>query len=319
VLTRQLLAMSRKQVLELRVIDVNEVISDFHGMLRRLTREDIEIELRLAPDVGRVRADASQINQVVMNLALNAADAMEHGGRLCIETANVELAADANTRTPIPPGPYVALSVSDTGAGIEAETLERIFDPFFTTKERGRGTGLGLATVLGIASQHGGSTSVESRTGEGSTFRVYLPRVDEALGAGDFASEEERGQRGSETILVMEDQEMVRKFSQTVLSRHGYEVLAPANVEEALELARSHRGPIHLLLTDVIMPGMNGSALWERLRSDRPQLKVLFMSGYTDDVIAPHGVEEAQGPFLQKPFSVKRLTEKVRMALDAAG
>jgi len=319
VLTRQLLAMSRKQVLELRVININDVIVDFHGMLRRLTREDIEIELRLAPDVGRVRADASQINQIVMNLALNAADSMSHGGRLRIETANVELGADANTRTPIPPGPYVVLSLSDTGSGMEAETLARIFDPFFTTKERGRGTGLGLATVLGIASQHGGSTSVESRPGEGSTFRVYLPKVDEALEARRTAPEETGEQRGSETILVMEDDEMVRKLSQNVLRHHGYEVLAPESVEEALELASGHRSPIHLLLTDVVMPGMNGSVLWQRLRSDRPQLKVLFMSGYTDDVIAHHGVEEEHAPFLQKPFSVKSLTEKVRMVLDAAG
>jgi two-component system cell cycle sensor histidine kinase/response regulator CckA len=315
-LTRQLLAVSRKQVLEFQVLDINSVLSEVRGILRHLVREDIEIELLPGPDLGLVRADASQVHQTVVNLVVNACDAMPEGGRLRIETQNALLGAGSDTRGEIPPGPYVALIISDTGAGILPELLPRIFDPFFTTKARGRGTGLGLATVFGIASQHGGSLAVESTPGEGSTFRVYFPRVDGPTVSPERNAVEVKQLRGSETVLVMEDDESVRALTRDMLTHLGYEVLAPETIEQALELVASHPSSIHLLLTDVVMPGMSGHKLCEKARSLRPDLKVLFMSGYADDEIANHVLVGDRPSFLQKPFSVKNLGEKLRAVLD---
>jgi PAS domain S-box-containing protein len=317
-LTRQLLTFSRKQVLQPKVIDLNEAVSEMEKMLRRVIGEDIDLRTSLQPEPARVKADPGQIEQVLMNLAVNARDAMPDGGKLLIETKNVVLDEDyARLHVDVTPGPHVVLTVKDTGAGMNEETLGRIFEPFFTTKPVGWGTGLGLSTVYGIVRQAGGSIHVESAVGEGTTFNIYLKRVDELLddrrGAEDAVS-----LRGAETILLAEDDEMVRDLTSAILRASGYRVLEAANGGAALMICERHEEEIHLLLTDVIMPEMNGRELAQRLLDLRPSMQVLYMSGYTADAIAHHGVLDSNFPLLQKPFTPAALAHKVRSVLGTA-
>ena len=317
-LTRQLLAFSRKQILQPKVLDLNAHVSNMDKMLRRMIGENIELMTLLAKDLGRTKADPGQIEQVILNLAVNARDAMLNGGKLTIETANIEL--DENyTRSHIgvTPGHYVMLSVSDTGVGIAREVKERIFEPFFTTKEKGKGTGLGLSTVFGIIQQSGGNIWVYSEPGLGTTFKIYLPRIEEDTESLKPSAVSTKSLQGSETILLVEDEEIVRKLACTILQKNGYEVLEAPNGEEALRIVQGQNGnPIHLLVTDVVMPGMSGRQLADRLERVRPGTKVLFMSGYTDDTIVHHGVLDPGIAYIQKPFTPDALASKVRDILD---
>jgi CheY-like chemotaxis protein len=316
-LTKQLLAFSRQQVLTPTVLNLNTLISDMEGMLPRLLGEDIEVALALDPDLGRVKADQSQIEQIIMNLAVNARDAMPTGGRLKIRTANVEIdQAYTRSHTGSTAGIYVLMAVTDTGTGMDKGTLAHIFEPFFTTKELGKGTGLGLATVYGIVKQSNGYIWVESAAGKGSSFEIYLPRQ-----VGQPAAEQPRvdpGEilRGSESILLVEDAEPLRKLAQTFLEGAGFRVLPAANGEEALDAAARHPATLDLLLTDVVMPGMNGRILAEQLLARQPGIRVLYMSGYTDSFIAGHGVLEEGIHLLRKPFTEEVLVRKVREVLD---
>jgi len=317
-LTHQLLAFSRKQLLAPQVLDLNALITDVEKMLRRLVREDVEFRTVLAPDLGAVRADPGQLEQVIVNLAVNAGDAMPQGGNLTVETANVDLdEAYAQAHVPLVPGRYAMLAVSDTGVGMDAQVKSHIFEPFFTTKEKGKGTGLGLATVYGIVKQSDGYIWVYSEPGQGTTFKVYLPRVEAAAEPPAPKPVAPASLRGSETVLVAEDEEAVRNLIRRVLVAHGYAVLAAGDGQEALRLANTHDGPIHLLLTDVVMPNMNGRQLAERVVSARRKTKVLYLSGYTDDAIVRHGVLEPGIAFLQKPFTPQGLARKLREVLDA--
>lgn len=319
VLTRQLLAFSRNQVLELKPIHLNRVVTDLEDMLRRIIGEDIELDLILAPDLGTTRADASQLEQVLMNLVVNARDAMPGGGKLTIETANADFdEAFAAQHVDLTPGPYVLLSVSDSGCGMDQRTRSRIFEPFFTTKERGKGTGLGLATVYGIVNQCGGHIRVDSEPGSGTTFKIALPRETSAISLPSVFSPSGDASRGTETLLLVEDDESVRELAKEILRSAGYTVLVAATAEAGLRLSAEHGGKIHLLLTDVIMPGMSGDAMAEQLRSARPEMKVLFMSGYFDNAIAPGGVLGAGMRFLGKPITIETLTQKVRETIDEA-
>jgi len=319
-LTRQLLAFSRRQILELRVVDVNAVVTSMQSLLRRLIGEHIELTVRPDPSLARVKADPGQLEQIVMNLAVNARDAMPQGGHLTIETQNATLdAAYARSHPGAEPGPYVMLAVSDTGIGMDAETQSRVFEPFFTTKEVGKGTGLGLAMVYGIVKQSGGYIALSSELGHGTMFELYLPRVDaseEVVGT-TAGSGEMPG--GSEIVLLVEDEGDVRDLAREILEGLGYTVLTAGSPEDALEIGRQRREPIHLLLTDVIMPGMSGRVLADRLRAARPDLRVLYTSGYTDDAIDRHGVLDAGMAFLQKPFTPEALARKVGEVLRAAG
>jgi len=317
-LTRQLLAFSRKQVLEMRVLDLNELVADMDKMLRRLLGEDIDVLTKLDPALGAVRADAGQLEQVIVNLAVNARDAMPDGGRLTIETRNAELDDSyAREHVPVQPGRYVMLAVSDTGAGMSAETMSHVFEPFFTTKEAGKGTGLGLATVYGIVKQSGGYVWCYSERGEGTSFKVYLPRVDAPVD--QFPARVALPRTvGSETILLVEDEVGVRALTRRLLERHGYTVLEAGTADAALGLSRDHVGPIHLLLADVVLPGASGPTLADELRSRRAQLKVLFMSGYTEDAIVHRGVLKPNTAFINKPFSADSLAAKIREVLDTA-
>ena len=284
-------------------------------MLQRLIGEGIALKTILGESLGRVLADPDQIHQVIMNLALNARDAMPNGGKLKIETANVEFRESSTAIRPDTiPGCYVLMTVTDDGHGMDEPTRQRIFEPFFTTKEVGKGTGLGLATVYGIIRQSGGWIDVSSEVGTGTSFKVFLPRIDKRLAPGLGGSGVSTG-RGSETILVVEDQEAVRCFAVAALKQYGYPVIEASNGNETIAIAKAHRGPIHLLLTDVVMPGMNGKELSERLKRLRPNLKVLFISGYPADVIAHRGVLDAGVAFLNKPFSPEELAQKVREVL----
>ncbi len=314
-LTRQLLAFGRQQVLEPQQLDLNDVVSRVERLLRRLVGENVALRAELAGDLGTVRADPSQVEQVIVNLAVNARDAMPHGGDLTIETANVELDPRYVERhSLVPPGAYVLLAVTDTGSGMDAETLRRAFEPFFTTKPKGTGTGLGLATVYGIVKQSGGYVWVYSEPGHGTTFKVYLPRTYAAPSATPVP-EPVVSLAGSETVLVVEDQPELRELARRVLAGHGYHVLVATQGVDALRVAE-HAGPIDLLITDVIMPGMSGREVALLLGAIRPDLKVLYVSGYPDESIVHHGVLEAGIAFLQKPFSADALARKVRRVLD---
>ncbi|MCI0461353.1 MAG: PAS domain S-box protein [Gemmataceae bacterium] len=316
-LTRQLLAFGRKQVLQVQVLDLNTLVSNLEKMLRRLIGEDIEIVIEQEPLLGQVKADPGQIEQVLLNLAVNARDAMPRGGTLTLTTANVDLDdAWAHSRPETVPGPYVQLAVRDTGCGMNAETKARIFEPFFTTKEVGKGTGLGLATVYGIVKQSDGHIEVESELGHGATFRVYLPRLEKL--APDSLSLEEPASipRGKETVLLVEDEENVRQFLHYSLRLSGYRVLEAGSGQEALTLCEQHKGEIDLLVTDVIMPHMNGRELAERATTIQPDLRVLYISGYTDNVLDNHGILAPGTAFLYKPVTPKALAEKVREVLD---
>jgi two-component system, cell cycle sensor histidine kinase and response regulator CckA len=317
-LTRQLLAFSRQQVLEPVIVNLNTLVSDMEKMLPRLIGEDVALELNLEPELQQVKADLSQIEQVIMNLAVNARDAMPNGGKLTIQTANVELDLAYTRQHPgSRVGPYVMLAVRDTGTGIDPEIQSQIFEPFFTTKERDKGTGLGLATVYGVVKQSGGYIAVDSEKGKGACFSVYLPRVGQTVSPVETKTGQPASIRGSETVLLVEDAEALRKLANMFLRDCGYRVLTAADGMEALELARSHSGPIHLLLTDVVMPGINGRVLGERLAPLQPGMKVLYMSGYTDSFIAGHGVLEAGTHLLHKPFTQETLARKVREVLDS--
>ena len=314
-LTRQLLMFSRQQVVEPKVLDLGELLSGVDKMLQRVVGEDIVLTKISGPALGRVRADPGSIEQVIMNLAVNARDAMPIGGRLTMEVANVML-DDAFTTTHLgsTTGPHVMLSVSDTGTGMDEATLARIFEPFFTTKEKGRGTGLGLSTVFGIVQQHHGTVWVYSEVGLGTTFKIYLPRIDVVADARATVAVTTR--RGSETILLVEDEDQVREVANGILRRHGYTVLVARTPGEALLCCEQHAGPIHLLLSDVVMPQMSGPLLAKRLVKMRPDMRVLCMSGYTDDAAVRHGVIDAELAYLQKPLTVEALTGKVRSVLD---
>jgi two-component system, cell cycle sensor histidine kinase and response regulator CckA len=318
-LTKQLLAFSRQQVLTPAVLDLNTLVLDLEKTLLRLLGEDIQISMELSPGLEKVKADRSQIEQVILNLAINSRDAMPSGGRLRIHTANSDLdQAYTRTHPGSTVGSYVLLTVSDTGIGMDGETLAHIFEPFFTTKEPGKGTGLGLATVYGVVKQSNGYIWVESAPGKGAAFQVYLPRY-----SGEPVVEEQKGDRGnrlagSESILLVEDAEPLRKLAQKFLETGGFRVISAASGEEALQAAAQHAGTFDLLLTDVVMPGMNGRTLAERLLPREPGMKVLFMSGYTDSFIAGHGVLQEGIHLLHKPFTEEALLQKVREVLDGA-
>jgi two-component system cell cycle sensor histidine kinase/response regulator CckA len=317
-LTRQLLAFSRQQVLEPAILNLNTLVSDMEKMLPRLIGEDIQLILVLDPAIGQVKADPGQIEQVLMNLAVNARDAMPDGGKLKIQTANAELdAAFAYEHPGSVPGQYVMLAVTDTGTGMDPETQAQIFEPFFTTKERDKGTGLGLATVYGVVKQSSGYITVESETGKGALFKIYLPRIEQPVPTRCESSQGPLTVRGCETILLVEDAEPLRKLARMFLSDNGYQVLTAADGSEAQQIAAQNPGPIHLLLTDVVMPGINGRVLAERLAPRHPAMKVLYMSGYTDSFIAGHGVLEEGIHLLHKPFTEEALLRKVRELLDA--
>src|SRR5438552_3078339 len=317
ILTRQLLAFSRQQVLEPRVLDPNALVADMNKVLRRLIGEDIELLTVLADRVGAIKGDGGQLEQVIMNLAVNARDAMPAGGKLTIETANAELdEAYAHSHEPVRPGPYVMLAMSDTGSGMSEEVKARTFEPFFTTKEPGKGTGLGLATVYGIVKQSSGYIWVYSEVGKGTTFKVYLPRVAEPAETLAAAPRAPKPRGGTETVLLVEDDELVRALARRVLARAGYQVLEASNGGGALLAAERHQGPVHLMVTDVVMPGLNGRELAARLKPLRPDMKVLYVSGYTDRAIAHQGVLEPGVAFLEKPFAPDALARKVREVLD---
>ena len=315
-LTSQLLAFSRKLVLKPTVINLNTVVADMESMVRRLLGEDIDIVVELAEDLGRVKADPGQIEQVIMNLAVNARDAMPLGGKLTVETQNMVLDQSYTREHPeVTPGQFVLLSVADTGSGMSAEAQERIFEPFYTTKQLGKGTGLGLATVYGIVKQSGGNILVYSEEGQGTAFKVYLPRVDAPVTSTD-RSHEAVPTGGSETVLIVEDESAVRRLAERILRKGGYEVLAAANGGEALLLCEQHGTGVDMLLTDVVMPRMSGRELAGRLVEHCPELKVLYMSGYTDNAIVHHGVLDEGMSFISKPFSAAELAFKVRQILD---
>ncbi len=317
-LTHQLLAFSRRQVLKPQVLVLNSVIDDMEKMLRRLIGADIDLVTTLEKNLGQVTADPGQMEQILLNLVVNARDAMPQGGKLTIETANVVLGESyAANHVTAKPGPHVMLAVSDTGMGMDAEVQKHIFEPFFTTKEVGKGTGLGLSTVYGIVKQSEGNVWVYSEPGMGTTFKIYLPRVDKPVEAIESKPAEATIPGGTETILLVEDEPSVRLLVRTTLESNGYQVLEATNGAEALLIGEQHQGRIHFLLTDLVMPGISGRVLAEQLVPRRPELKVLFLSGYTDDVVVRHGALDANMAFLQKPFTPDALARKVREVMDA--
>ena len=317
-LTRQLLAFSRKQILEPTVLDLTAVVTGLTSMLQRLIGEDIEFAIVPGMGAGRVLADQGQLEQVLMNLVVNARDAMPHGGRLTIQTARVEIDRAFTALHPeVVPGVYAMLAVSDTGRGMNPEVQARIFEPFFTTKEVGKGSGLGLSTVYGIVRQHEGCITVESELGRGSTFRVYLSRVADEAEASVPVATPTKTPRGVETLLVVEDEAEVRALVRDALAMTGYKVLEAADGRAALRIAEEEAGDIHLLVTDVVMPGLNGAQVADRIKASHPETRVLYMSGYTDDRIGHHGVLTPGTILLSKPFTPDALARKVREALDA--
>jgi PAS domain S-box-containing protein len=316
-LTRQLLAFSRKQVLRPQVVDLNEIVAGMERMLRRVIGVDIDLVVLQDPNLASVAVDPGQMDQVILNLVVNARDAMPDGGRLTIETANVRIAAGCAARSlAARPGSYVRLRVSDSGCGMDAETRRHIFEPFFTTKEEGKGTGLGLATVFGIVKQSNGEIEVHSEPGNGTTFDIYLPQTGDTPGASPEAAPEESAAEGTETILVAEDEESVRQLVCEVLAARGYQVLPARDGAEALALSRDHHGPVHLVLTDVMMPGMSGPTLVDHLRAERSEIRALYMSANAEVVFARRGESAGDVPFIQKPFSPRVLAAKVREVID---
>jgi signal transduction histidine kinase len=314
-ITQQLLAFSRKQILQPEVVDLNALIATAAPRLQQLAGEQVDLVLTRQDGLGRVRVDPDQIEQVLVNLALNARDAMPRGGRLMLQTANAELdSVYARAQVGIRPGPHVALVVSDTGVGMDADTKARLFEPFFTTKGPGKGSGLGLATVYGIVKQSGGSLRVYSELGLGTTFRIYFPRVEEPV-AESTSRVPTADAPGLETVLLVEDDDDVRDLARDILQTHGYTVLEAGNAAAALAVAEQHRGPIHAMLTDVVMPETNGLRLAEGIALLRPETKVLYMSGHAHDADAPHGAGSL-APFLQKPFAPAELRTKIRAVLD---
>jgi PAS domain S-box-containing protein len=314
-LTRQLLAFSRKQLLELKVVDVNAIVQDMERLLRPLIGESVEFSTQLTQEAAHTRADAGQLEQVLMNLVVNAKDAMSSGGKLTMHTRNIVV--DEKFRrgqTFIRPGNYVLLSVRDTGMGMDKETQSRIFEPFFTTKEKGKGTGLGLSTVYGIVKQSGGYVMVQSEEGHGTTFDIYLPRV-EGVAEKQVPPAAQKIRGGSETVLLVEDEESVRHLVRDTLAARGYRVVEAENGEAGITAAGLHKGAIHLVITDVVMPGMGGRELIKQLAQSRPEAKVLYLSGYTEDAIISEGTIERGAAFLQKPFTLQNLSRKVREIL----
>lgn len=317
-LTRQLLAFSRKQVLQPKVLDLNEVVAQADTMLRRLIGEDIDIVTKLEPNLDPVKFDPGQIDQILMNLAVNARDAMPHGGKLTIETDNIELDEEyARTHADAHTGPHVMIAMTDTGTGMDAQTVKRIFEPFFTTKDVGKGTGLGLSTVYGIVKQSGGNIWVYSEPGRGTTFKIYLPRAEESVSAKARSGSRPPVPLGQGRILVVEDDKDVRNLIQTVLESGGYTVIAAGNPQDAMAACERHAGEIRLLLTDVVMPGMGGRELAEKLLARWPAMKVVFMSGYTDNAIVHHGVLDPGLHFIEKPILPKVLLERIAGFLGA--
>jgi CheY-like chemotaxis protein len=315
-LTRQLLAFSRRQMLQPQLVDINRLVRQLEKLLRRLISEDVELVTALAADLRPVTVDPASVEQILVNLAVNARDAMPSGGRLTIETANVELDdASAAAESAMTPGSYVMIAVSDTGVGMDASTRARVFEPFFTTKEQGKGSGLGLATVYGMVKQSRGYIWVDSEPGRGATFKAYLPAT--AQPSGTQAPASEAGDPvGSETVLLVEDEDAVRALAREVLRRHGYVVLEARHGVDALRVAERHADEIHLLIADVVMPHMSGRELAERLATVRPAMKILFMSGYTDHALV-HDDVTPTAAFLQKPFTPEVLARRVRRILDA--
>jgi PAS domain S-box-containing protein len=318
-LTRQLLAFSRQQVIKPSLVVLEEVVEASTKMLQRLIGEDVDLVTRLNDTMATVLIDPGQLEQVIMNLAVNARDAMPTGGKLTIETSTVELTAqDARAFGNPTTGRFAMLAASDTGVGMDEQTRARIFEPFFTTKDQGKGTGLGLATVYGIVNQSGGFIWVYSEPGKGATFKIYLPLVENASATAQVSKGDEITPRGSETILLVEDSDGVRDIARRVLEQQGYHVIEAPSPTTALDTARDFKGVIDLLLTDVVMPGMSGRILAEKFAQDHPRAKLLFMSGYTDDAVVRHGVLSEKTPYLQKPFSPHALAQRVRDVLDAA-
>ncbi len=318
-LTRQLLAFSRQQVMDPRVLDINSVVKDMEKMLKRLIGEDIQLKTSLDPDLVRIKADQSQIEQVFLNLAVNARDAMPSGGELRLQTSNFHMDQEFVSRYPYPVlvGDYVLLTVSDTGVGMDAATKARVFEPFFTTKEKGKGTGLGLSMVYGVVKQSGGYIEVVSEPGAGACFNIYLPKAEATADAGRSAAKVTPDLKGHETILLVEDETSLRKLSRHLLEMCGYQVLEAENGADAIRVSDDTKGQIDLLLTDVVMPGMSGRSVADELLKKRPGMRVLFMSGYTGQTVGQHGVLAEGSFFLQKPFTRDTLATKLRQALDA--
>ncbi len=316
-LTQQLLAFGRKQVLEPRVLDLNEVMVRVDRMVRRLVGADVEVATRAAPSLWKVKVDPGQIEQVILNLVINARDAMPDGGRLTLETENVEFDEDyAQAHAGASPGPHVMLAVTDNGIGMDKDTMGRVFEPFFTTKEKGKGTGLGLSTVFGIVRQSGGHIFLYSELGKGTTFKLFFPRTTDPSEAPRAGRAPSAAPSGDETILLVEDDTQLRTLARTILVRQGYEVLEAAGPAQALEVGKRHAGEIQLLLTDIVMPQMNGRELARRLHESRPKTRVLYMSGYTDNAIVHNGILDSGIAFLQKPITPDVLARKVREVLD---
>jgi len=317
--THQLLAFSRQQISEPQVLDLNVVLKDLEPLLKRIIQESIQFEMQLGEHVGSIEIDRSQLAQVVLNLVANARDSMTGGGRLKMETSNIGLSEGyAHERADVAPGPYVQLSVTDTGTGMDRETVGRIFEPFFTTKEKGSGSGLGLATVYGIVRQSGGHIWVHSEPGRGTTFKISFPHVLEAPGSAPRITAPDPTAVTSRTILLVEDSKLLAKVTRDFLETDGYNVLMASNPQEAMRIADSFREPIHLLLTDVVMPGMNGRELSEKLAAKRPDMKTLYMSGYTHGILSEHAFSSAEVAFIEKPFSRQALSTKVRQILNSA-
>ncbi len=316
-LTNQLLAFSRRQIMQPRVVSTNAVLGQTENMLRRLIGEDIQLVMSLGPDTGNIRADPNHIEQAIVNLAVNSRDAMPSGGRIIIETANVQIDETyARTHMGVKPGEFVMIAISDTGHGMDSATRQNIFEPFFTTKQRGKGTGLGLATVYGMVKQSGGDIWVYSEPGQGTTFKLYFPRVAEPVATGAVTETEQPRHEHGGTLMLVEDETQVRELEARMLRQLGYTVLAAANGEEAIAVCRDHPGEISLLVTDVVMPNMSGKQVADALLSSRPDLRVLYLSGYTENTVVNHGVLDSNVDFLSKPFSREALARKIHEILS---